>query len=67
MHACVALQEGQSLYILGKNINSCTYELLPGPGHETLQQLVSAMLQPSPQARPSIGDLVDMVEKLRPK
>ncbi len=59
-------KEGQSLYILGKNINACSYEPLAGQGQEGLQALVSAMLQPSPQARPSIQQLVELIQQSRP-
>uniref|UniRef100_A0A7R9VYE8 non-specific serine/threonine protein kinase n=1 Tax=Chlamydomonas euryale TaxID=1486919 RepID=A0A7R9VYE8_9CHLO len=57
-------KEGQSLYVLGKNINACSYEPLAGPGHESMQQLVSAMIQPSPSERPSINALLDMVHQV---
>lgn len=60
-------KEGQSLYILGKNISACIYEPLPllegGQGH--LQTLVSMMLQPSPSARPTIGKVLEIVEEAR--
>lgn len=48
---------GQSLYSLGKNIQSCVYEPLPPATPPGLAQLVAAMLQPSPQARPTIVDV----------
>ncbi|KAG1661000.1 hypothetical protein FOA52_007165 [Chlamydomonas sp. UWO 241] len=60
-------KEGQSLYVLGKNINACSYAPLAGAGQEQLQSLVSEMIQSNPQARPSIQQLVEMVEAWRPK
>lgn len=57
-------KEHQSLYILGKNISACSYEPLPsGNGQDQLQPLISTMLQPNPQARPTIGNLVDLIQQ----
>ena len=50
-----------SLYVLGKNITACSYEPLPETTQPELRALVSAMLQPSPQARPTVGQLVEAV------
>ena len=58
-------KEGQSLYILGKNISACIYEPLPLPAENHLQTLVSMMLQPSPLSRPSIGKVLEVVEQAR--
>ena len=58
-------KEHLSLYVLGKNISSCTYEPLPESTQPALRALVSAMLQPSPQARPTVGQLVEVVRQAR--
>jgi len=42
------------LYVLGKNITSCSYEPLPSHVSPQLRDLVSSMLQPCPQHRPTI-------------
>lgn len=43
---------------------ACSYEPLPaGSGHEQLQEMITTMLQPNPQARPTIGQVVEMVHK----
>ena len=51
-------QANQSLYILGKTITSCTYEPLPDHVPQAMRDLVTAMLQPSPQARLTVSQLV---------
>ncbi|GFR52998.1 hypothetical protein Agub_g15690, partial [Astrephomene gubernaculifera] len=54
-------KENQSLYALGKCIQSCQYEPLPDSVPEELRQLVTRMLQPLPHARPSIAQVTDYV------
>ncbi len=58
-----ALQEHQSLYVLGKNISACSYEPLPESYNPQLRNLVTSMLQPSPQARPTVKQLVESVQQ----
>ncbi|GAX78152.1 hypothetical protein CEUSTIGMA_g5594.t1 [Chlamydomonas eustigma] len=55
-------KEHQSLYVLGKNISACTYEQLPDSFEPELRNLVSSMLQPVPQSRPTVGQLVEAVQ-----
>jgi hypothetical protein len=62
LHLLMLLQEGQSLYVLGKNINSCTFDPLPESVPIQLRQMVAAMLQPNPQQRPSVHQLVQACE-----
>lgn len=56
------MKENQSLYALGKSITSCTYDPLPEQVPSVLRELVTAMLQPSPQARPTIGQIVNILQ-----
>ncbi len=56
-------QEHQSLYVLGKNISACSYEPLSDSVNPQLRNLVSSMLQPSPQARPTVNQLVESVQQ----
>lgn len=55
--AALTPQEHQSLYVLGKNITSCTYDPLPSHVSPHLRDLVTAMLQPAPSSRPTIGQV----------
>ena len=48
------LQEKQSLYTLGKNISSCTFEPLPDSCPAPLREVAMAMLQAEPLSRPTI-------------
>lgn len=54
-------KENQTLYMLGKNITSCNYDPLPLDTPQGLKDLVSAMLQQSPQSRPSINQVQQFV------
>ncbi|EFJ50934.1 NimA-related protein kinase 7 [Volvox carteri f. nagariensis] len=54
-------KENQSLYVLGKLIQNCQYEALPPSVPDELRQLVSSMLQPLPQSRPTIAQLAAYV------
>jgi len=59
-------KEHQSLYVLGKSISSCVYDPLPEETTQPeLKALVSAMLQPNPQERPTVGQLVEAVISAR--
>jgi hypothetical protein len=60
-------QENQSLYALGKHITSCTYDPLPPDVPQPLRELVTAMLQPSPQQRPTVGQLVQACQMHGPQ
>uniref|UniRef100_A0A7S0RG92 non-specific serine/threonine protein kinase n=1 Tax=Chlamydomonas leiostraca TaxID=1034604 RepID=A0A7S0RG92_9CHLO len=60
-------KENQSLYALGKHITSCTYDPLPGAVPQPLRDLVTAMLQPQPQQRPTVAQLVQICQQHCPQ
>lgn len=56
-------KEHQSLYVLGKNITSCTYEPLPSHVAPQFRDLVTAMLQPCPNSRPTINQICEVLKQ----
>eukprot|EP00199_Chlamydomonas_sp_CCMP681_P007006 CAMPEP_0119109734 /NCGR_PEP_ID=MMETSP1180-20130426/22781_1 /TAXON_ID=3052 ORGANISM="Chlamydomonas cf sp, Strain CCMP681" /NCGR_SAMPLE_ID=MMETSP1180 /ASSEMBLY_ACC=CAM_ASM_000741 /LENGTH=302 /DNA_ID=CAMNT_0007095665 /DNA_START=161 /DNA_END=1069 /DNA_ORIENTATION=+ len=59
-------KENQSIYMLGKNISSCTYASLPETVPQALREVVVACLQPSPQQRPTITQLCQVCTQNTP-
>ncbi len=49
--------------MLGKSIQSCTYEPLPDSVPQELRQLVTSMLQAAPASRPTIAKVASYVDE----